>query len=55
MRKFRFEISAHTEIDILSEDLNEARKQADRAWHKTFKNGLFGGVEFIEEIKEKTG
>ena len=53
MRTFRFEIFAHTEIDIQAEDLNEARKQADFEWHKIFQNGLFGEVEFIEEIKEE--
>ena len=51
MRKFRFEIRAYTEIDIVEEDLNEARKQADREWHKIFKNGLYGEVKFIEEVK----
>ena len=54
MRTFRFEISANTEVDIKAEDLNEARKEADRVWHEIFQNGLFGEVEFIEEIKEKT-
>ena len=52
MRTFRFEISAHTKIDIIAEDLNEARKEADRVWHRTFENGLFGDVEFIKEVKE---
>jgi len=52
MRTFRFKILAHTEVDILAKDLNEARKQADIEWHKIFKNGLFGEVEFIKEIKE---
>lgn len=51
-RTFRFEILAHEEVDIVAEDLNEARKEADRVWHKTFKNGLFGDVEFIKEVKE---
>lgn len=54
MRTFRFEISAYTEIDILAEDLNVARRQADVEWHKMFKNGLFGEVEFLKEIKEET-
>ena len=54
MRTFRFEISAHTEIDILAEDLNVARRQADVEWHKMFQNGLFGEVEFLKEIKEET-
>lgn len=54
MRTFRFEIVAHTEIDVLAEDLNEARKQADREWHKIFQNGLFGEVEFLKEVKEET-
>ena len=52
MRTFRFEITAFTEIDIQADNLNEARKQADREWHETFKNGLFGEVEFIKEVKE---
>jgi len=51
---YRFEISAHTEIDIEAKDLNEARKEADEEWHKTFKNGLFGDAEFIKIVKEET-
>ena len=53
MRTFRFEILAHTEIDIETKDLNEARKQADVEWHRIFQNGLFGEVEFIKEIKQE--
>lgn len=53
MRTFRFEISAFTEIDIHAEDLNEARKLADKEWHEIFQNGLFGNIEFVEEIKEE--
>lgn len=49
-RTFRFELVGHTEVDIVAEDLNEARKEADRIWHNTFKNGLFGDVEFIKEV-----
>ena len=52
MRTFRFEILAHTEVDIQAEDLNEARKKADIEWHKIFQNGLFGEVEFLKEVKE---
>ena len=52
MRTFRFKITAYTEIDIQAEDLNEARKQVDIEWHKTFKNGLYGEVEFIKEVTE---
>ncbi len=52
MRTFRFEISAYAEIDIKAEDLNEARKEADRIWHSEFKNGMFGDVEFIKEVDE---
>lgn len=51
IRTFRFEISAYAEIDIEAKDLNEARKRADEIWYETFKNGLFGDVEFIKEVK----
>lgn len=53
MRIFRFELVAHTEVDIAAEDLNEARKEADKVWHDIFKNGLFGEVGFIKEIKDE--
>jgi len=53
MRTFRFKILAHTKIDIQAEDMNEARKQADIEWHKIFKNGLYGEVTYIKEVKEE--
>lgn len=53
MRKFKFELLAHTKIDIQAEDLNKARRQADVEWHKFFKNGLHGEVKFIKEINEE--
>ena len=53
MRTFRFCISAHCEVDIEAKDLNEARKEVDRVWHRTFVNGMFGECEFIKEVKDK--
>ena len=53
MRKFRFELLAHTKIDIQGEDINEAMKQAFVEWHNIFENGLYGDVRFIKEVKEK--
>lgn len=53
MRTFRFVLVGHTEIDVIAEDLNEARKQADIEWHEIFQNGLFGEVEFFKEVKEE--
>ena len=53
MRKFRFELLAHTKIDIQGEDINEAMKQAFVEWHNIFENGLYGDVRFIKEVKEE--
>ncbi len=49
MRKFKFKITAYTEIYVVAEDLNKARKQADIEWFKFFENGMHGEVEFIKE------
>ncbi len=53
MRKFKFELLAHTIISIKAEDLNKARRQADVEWHKIFRNGLHGNIKFIKEINEE--
>ena len=45
-------MTAHTEIDIEAESKNEADIKAEAEWQEMFR-GLFGGVEFIKEVKEK--
>ena len=45
-------MTAHTEVDIEARSREEADKKAELEWQEMFK-GLFGGVEFIKEVKEK--
>ena len=50
---YRFAVDAHCEIDVTADNLEEAEEKAEKEWNEMFgEHGLFGGVEFMEEVEE---
>ena len=51
MQTYRFEVTAHEEIDIEAENRKEAEEKAKAYWADNF-GTMFGGVEFKEVVDE---